>query len=500
MQSGQVSFMAIALLCLLGQEAYGQIPRACSDVTSLENLECCPTTSDGVCGQDAGRGQCTDLNLPGYDINSADVRRNWPHYFTKVCKCNGNYAGYDCSRCKFGHYGPDCSESQVLPRRPLATYTDSDWAEFIDTIVQSRSFDSGYVAVLEEAVPGTTNLRMSNVSLYNLFVWLHHFASKDSATPDVSIRLDYAHAGPAFTTWHKYFHLLFEWEIQHMLKSMGHLDYHTFRLPYWDWRIEIQRSTGILSDDLFAEKRLGATRNVSGFPRVFGDIVGDGWNTICWQKFFQICDPNVNTGPLQRCPFTGTNPCSSNNPDWPTSRQVNRAMTFGRYERPPYNFLSRRNYRSFVDANVNFNIRRCRKDRMCFCSPTFDPECSLTKSNGSRLIALKQQMHGTVHTITGAGDLATNLPLDKRGQMDDVVSSPNDPLFMPHHVMVDCMFDEWLERHPDAEYPNDIPVTVPTIGHQPDDFMVPFFPLSTNVDMFTRSRNFGYYCDLPNII
>ena len=37
MQSGQVSFMAIALLCLLGQEVYGQIPTACSDVTSLES-------------------------------------------------------------------------------------------------------------------------------------------------------------------------------------------------------------------------------------------------------------------------------------------------------------------------------------------------------------------------------------------------------------------------------------------------------------------------------
>ena len=184
-----------------------------------------------------------------------------------------------------------------------------------------------------------------------------------------------------------------------MLDSMGHLDYHTFRLPYWDWRIEIQRSTGILSDDLFTEKRLGATRNVSGFPRVFGDIVGDGWNTICWLKFFQICDPNVNTGPLQRCPFTGTNPCSSNNPDWPTSRQVNRAMTFNRYERPPYNFLSQRNYRSFVDANVNFRIRRCRRNRMCFCSPTFDPECSPKNSNGSRMIALQQQMHGAVSTV-----------------------------------------------------------------------------------------------------
>ena len=84
MQSGQVSFMAITLICLLGQEVYGQIPTACSDATSLENLECCPVTSDGVCGQDTGRGQCTDLNLPGYDRSSSDVRRNWPHYFTRV--------------------------------------------------------------------------------------------------------------------------------------------------------------------------------------------------------------------------------------------------------------------------------------------------------------------------------------------------------------------------------------------------------------------------------
>ncbi|XP_065895941.1 tyrosinase-like [Dysidea avara] len=457
--------MAIALLCLLGQEVYGQIPTACSDVTSLEKLECCPATSDGVCGEDVGRGQCTDLNLPRYDRNSADVRHNWPHYFTRVCKCNGNYAGYDCSWCKFGHYGPDCSQSKVLLRRPLATYTDSDWTAYIDTILQSRSFDSGYMVVLEEAVPGTTNLSMTNISLYNLFVWMHHYAAKDSVTLDLENRLDYAHAGPAFTTWHKYFHVLFEWEMQYMLKSMGHRDYHTFRLPYWDWRIDIQRSTGILAEDLFTENRMGATRNVSGFPRVFGDIVGDGWDTICWNTFFQICDPNVNTGPLQRCPFTGTDPCNSNNPDWPTSH-----------------------YRSFVDADISYNIPKCRKDRICLCLPSFDPDCAFMTSKGSRMIALTQQMHSAVHTITGAGDLTAHIPFNKRGQMDDVTSSPNDPLFIPHHVMIDCMFDEWLKLHPDAEYPNDIPRTVPTTGHQPDDFLVPFFPLSTNTDMFKRSR------------
>ena len=82
--SDQVSLTAIALLYVLGQKVYGQIPTACSDVTSLEKLECCPATSDGVCGQDAGRGQCTELSLPGYNKRSSDFHHNWPHYFTRV--------------------------------------------------------------------------------------------------------------------------------------------------------------------------------------------------------------------------------------------------------------------------------------------------------------------------------------------------------------------------------------------------------------------------------
>ena len=93
----------------------------------------------------------------------------------------------------------------------------------------------------------------------------------------------------------------------------------------------------------------------------------------------------------------------------------------------------------------------------------------------------------------------SSLPLEMTGQMGDIGASPNDPFFILHHTMVDCMLDEWLELHPDAEYPNDIPRAVSTTGHQPDDFMVPFFPLYTNADMFKQSHNFGYFCDLPNI-
>ena len=36
------------------------------------------------------------------------------------------------------------------------------------------------MVVLQEAVPGTINLKMRKISLFNLFVWLHHYAAKDS--------------------------------------------------------------------------------------------------------------------------------------------------------------------------------------------------------------------------------------------------------------------------------------------------------------------------------
>ena len=115
---------------------------------------------------------------------------------------------------------------------------------------------------------------------------------------------------------------------------------YTFRLPYWDWRIEIQKSFGVSSEELFTENRLGTTRNVSGFPRVFGTLYEDGWETICWLQLQQICDPRINTGPLQCCPFTGTDPCNSSNPDWPTVQDVIDALDVDMYDAPPYSILS----------------------------------------------------------------------------------------------------------------------------------------------------------------
>ena len=174
--------------------------------------------------------------------------------------------------------------------------------------------------------------------------------------------------------------LWLEWEIQYILKTEGHPNYHSFRLPYWDWRVEIQKSTGIPAEKLFTKSRLGATHNVSGFPQVVGEIVGpDGWNSMCYHMFYEICDPNVNTGPLRRCPFTGNNPCSSDNPDWPTIQQVNDLIATDSYDAPPYNIFTRVGFRAHIDYDIDDRLEECHHDRMCMCQPYVSTKCDLAK-------------------------------------------------------------------------------------------------------------------------
>lgn len=187
MSSCLVAFAALtAALSLLLRDAVAQIPTVCADEQSLANSVCCPSTADGECGGDANRGSCVDLNTTafGYNASTTNVRVNWPHYYTRVCACNGNYAGYDCSRCRFGYYGPGCSNKRVLPRRPVRDFTDEDWATFNGILRLTRTYDSGYSVVLEEATPGTTNLTTTNVSLYHLYIWIHHYTAKDSQNPN----------------------------------------------------------------------------------------------------------------------------------------------------------------------------------------------------------------------------------------------------------------------------------------------------------------------------
>ena len=182
--------------------------------------------------------------------------------------------------------------------------------------------------------------------------------------------IDYAHMGPAFFTWHRWFHVFFETEVQAMLQAMGRGDYHKFRFPYWDWRGEIQRSYGLPSEKLFTFDRFGEIRNISNHAVVFGDMLGDDWTTICLDNFYALCDPNNSTGSLQRCPFTGDpNLCHSSNPDWPTMQDVNDLIEFYEYETPPFNYLATNSVRPDADYISVSSIEECREDLYCQCVP-----------------------------------------------------------------------------------------------------------------------------------
>ena len=84
-----------------------------------------------------------------------------------------------------------------------------------------------------------------------------------------------------------------------------------------------------------------------------------------------------------------------------------------------------------------------------------------------------------------------NLTLSCMRGVDDVAASPNDPLFISHHAMVDCILEEWLQRNPNGRYP-DVPEEIK--GHQREGYIVPLFPLYKHSDMFMTADNFGYTC------
>ena len=121
-----------------------------------------------------------------------------------------------------------------------------------------------------------------------------------------------------------------------MLKSMNRPNYHTFRINYWDWRDQNRA-------ELLTADKLGA--NVNGQSELQGVLFDAGWDTICWYNGSggvmtmrgTICDPRVNTGCIQRCPIIdGINPCKSPN-NWPTSDNVEDALTKAFYDTETFN-------------------------------------------------------------------------------------------------------------------------------------------------------------------
>ena len=167
------------------QISHAQFPSVCVTTENLiTNKECCPNLSGrGKCGVEDGRGECGEISSESIH-KSTTVRDGWPYYFTRVCMCTGNYAGYDCGRCKYGYHGEDCSNFDKKERKSISEYNVNDWKKYVDILKKSKTYNSDYMVFLKEPEQETynniTQLQPTPINLYDLFVWQHHYAAKDN--------------------------------------------------------------------------------------------------------------------------------------------------------------------------------------------------------------------------------------------------------------------------------------------------------------------------------
>lgn len=157
-----------------------QLPAVCTNPTNFHDQVCCPEPSPGAgpCGSllPVPQGKCVAVET---NQTTTDVRGNWPHYYSNICECSGNFGNFDCGECAAGYKGAKCDVKVVRKRRLLNNLSPEELTELINTLYMAKGFPSRYVVITKETRPGTIP-PMSIVSVYNLFVWVHYYTSKDS--------------------------------------------------------------------------------------------------------------------------------------------------------------------------------------------------------------------------------------------------------------------------------------------------------------------------------
>ena len=129
--------------------AQGQFPRACINRSSLKNRECCPVPQGftAPCGSDGNRGKCHEFTVRRWNVTYShfkefqkeDDRSLWPNpLYTRVCKCNANFGGYDCGDCEFGYHGTNCDQKTILKRKNFQTMSDEEKDRYMRYVNMSR--------------------------------------------------------------------------------------------------------------------------------------------------------------------------------------------------------------------------------------------------------------------------------------------------------------------------------------------------------------------------
>ncbi|XP_032253550.1 tyrosinase isoform X2 [Phoca vitulina] len=235
-----------ALYCLLWsfRTSTGHFPRACASSKSLMEKECCPPwRGDGSpCGRLSGRGACQDIVLsnaplgPQFPFTGVDDRESWPSvFYNRTCQCFGNFMGFNCGNCRFGFWGPNCTEKRLLVRKNIFDLSVPEKNKFLAYLTLAKHTTSPDYVIPTGTygqMNNGSNPKFNDINIYDLFVWMHYYVSRDTLLGGSQVwrDIDFAHEAPGFLPWHRLFLLLWEQEIQKLTGDEN------FTIPYWDWR------------------------------------------------------------------------------------------------------------------------------------------------------------------------------------------------------------------------------------------------------------------------
>ncbi|XP_007901770.1 tyrosinase [Callorhinchus milii] len=449
--------MGFLLLCFLSllKPSSQQFPRACTPADNLMRKECCPAWSgDGSpCGELSGRGSCQDVSVsdapngPQFPLSGVDDREGWPSvFYTRTCHCAENFMGFNCADCRFGRFGINCTARRTSIRKNILELSGAEKDKFLaylnlakSTISQDYQIAVGTYTQMSNG----SNPMFRDISVYDLFVWMHYYVSRDTllGASRVWKDIDFAHEAPAFLPWHRAFLLLWENEIR---KTAGD---ENFTIPYWDWR-------DLESCEVCTDEYLGGRH--STIPNLLSPAsFFSYWQVICtrsedYNNGNFLCD-GTPEGPILRNPGHHDR---TKTPNLPTSADVEFSLSLTEYETAPFDKFANFSFRNTLEGFAN-------------------PNTGISNTSQSSL-------HNALHIYMN-------------GSMSQVSGSANDPIFLLHHVFVDSIFEQWLRRHRPLQ---DIyPAMNTPIGHNRDYYMVPFIPIYRNIEFFLSSQELGYDYD-----
>ena len=476
--------------------AKGQFPSVCNTQENLDNKICCPNN----CNADRGRGNCTNIEelarrqwgLANRRITTAltstipnlfgkqDSRVTWPSaVFSQVCVCNDPYFGTDCGECVFGRMGEECNEEKTIIRRRFTSLSNEEKLRFRDVLIQSRGESEKQWAVItdEPDVGSSDSVTLQNVSTYNLFVYLHSFSARENnaaCSSTLSMLIDFAHEGPNFPTWHRYFMLIVERELQKISRDPN------FSLPYWDWGEE--DGTSILTDEYLG--RFDFEGEVPSDECIANLVIDSrNWLTVC-DTIIRIPEADCATlraaCNVERDLLNNSTLCRQGRANTTSERslpapfEIVEALKEDIFNSPDPDgnwTIKSTDFRNKLEGYVGMN---CTSDGSSI-NTTSDPVGNL---NGAHNF-----LHNQIHLFIG-------------GHLAAVPASSNDPIFFLHHVNVDRLLEIWLRLYYlNASQNTYQPISGAHPGHNRDDWLVPFLPLATNSDMYNRSSAFGYEYD-----